>query len=78
MWWKFRKHRLAVPSAIILVLLYLMAVFCEFLAPWATTTTNKDYVAAPPQVIHFFHEGRFAPYVYGYKLERHPESFKRS
>jgi peptide/nickel transport system permease protein len=77
MWWKFRKHRLAIPSAIVLVLLYLMAMFCEFLAPWATTTTNKDYVAAPPQMIHFIREGRFVPHVYGYKLDRHPESFKR-
>jgi peptide/nickel transport system permease protein len=77
MWWKFRKHRLAMPSAIVLILLYLTAVFCEFLAPWAFTTTNKEYVAAPPQVIHFFREGGFSLYVYGYKFERDPESFRR-
>lgn len=77
MWWKFRKHRLAIPSGIILILLYLTAIFAEFLAPWVSTTTNKLYVAAPPQVPHLFHEGRFGLYVSGYTFERDPESFKR-
>jgi peptide/nickel transport system permease protein len=77
MWWKFRKHRLAIPSAIILILLYLTAIFGEFLAPWVSTTTNKLYVAAPPQALHFFYQGKFGLYVYGYKFERDPQSFKR-
>jgi peptide/nickel transport system permease protein len=77
MWWKFRKHRLAIPSAIILLLLYLTAIFGEFLAPWVSTTTNKLYVAAPPQALHFFYQGKFGLYVFGYKFERDPQSFKR-
>jgi peptide/nickel transport system permease protein len=77
MWWKFRKHRLAIPSAIILILLYLTAIFGEFLAPWVSTTTNKLYVAAPPQALHLFYQGNFGLYVFGYKFERDPQSFKR-
>jgi len=77
MWWKFRKHRLAIPSAVILILLYLTAIFGEFLAPWVSTTTNKQYVAAPPQVPHFFYQGKFGLYVFGYKFEHDPRSYKR-
>src|SRR5690349_18023578 len=34
MWWKFRKHRLAVLSLWIVAALYLAAVFVELIAPY--------------------------------------------
>ena len=30
MWWKFRKHKMAVISGVVLVLMYGLAVFAEF------------------------------------------------
>ena len=33
-WWKFRRHKLALASLVIVVLLYLVAAFAEFLAPF--------------------------------------------
>lgn len=33
MWWRFRKHRMALISAVVLILAYFVAIFCEFVAP---------------------------------------------
>jgi len=40
MWWKFRKHKLAVISGIVILLMYLSVAICEFLAPYHYTTRN--------------------------------------
>ena len=32
-WWRFRRHRLAVVSGVVVILIYLVALFAEFLAP---------------------------------------------
>jgi multidrug efflux pump subunit AcrB len=34
MWWKFRKHKLAMAGGIVTILVYLVAIFAEFLAPY--------------------------------------------
>jgi peptide/nickel transport system permease protein len=77
MWWKFRRHRLAVVGLIIVVTFYVVALFADFFAPIAPTTYIAEYVYAPPQQVMFFRDGNFAPYVYGYTFERDPRSFKK-
>ncbi len=69
MWWKFRKHKLAVASAVVLVMLYLVAIFSEFVSPRNTRKRNSDYIYAPQQKIHFFGEDGFhlRPFVYAFK-----------
>ena len=52
-WWKFRDHRLALYSGILLGLVYLVAVFVEPLAPSSPDTYNSQYTYAPPQAIRF-------------------------
>ena len=37
-WWKFRKHKLAVISSVLLILLYLSAIFASFVAPYNPVT----------------------------------------
>lgn len=49
MWWKFRRHRLALVSGIFLAALYLSILISEFLAPYNLHTRNMDYIYAPPQ-----------------------------
>lgn len=71
MWWKFKRHRLAVVSGAFLLLTYFSLLICEFLAPYNLHTRNVDYIYAQPQSVHLFHEGSFVgPFVYGtnYKL----------
>lgn len=78
MWWKFKKHKLANFGGVLVLLFYMLAIFSEFFAPVHFTTYNEQYVYAPPQMIHFFHEGKLIPHVYGYKFERDPISYKKT
>lgn len=51
-WRAFKKHKLAVAGAIVVVLFYLVALFAEFLAPFNTDNFDGRYPYAPPQRIH--------------------------
>ena len=69
MWWKFRKHKMALVSAAVLILMYLVAIFCEFVAPYGPDDTFIRYKLAPPTVIHLVDDqGQLrAPFVYKIK-----------
>ena len=72
MWWRLRRHRLAVISGAVLAVLYASILFTEFLAPYELQARNTDFIFAPPQSLHLFHEGKLiGPFVYGldYKLD---------
>ena len=77
MWWKFRRHKVAVVSTIIVILIYLVALFPGFLAPFSTETVRSEYPYAPPQRLHFFDEGRLAPHVFDYTVEIDPIALRR-
>lgn len=78
MWWKFRKHKLALISAVVVIFLYTLVLFGEFFAPWLEDSRKTDYVTAPPQGLQLMtYEGRFGMYVYGYTYTRDPQSLKR-
>jgi peptide/nickel transport system permease protein len=55
-WWKFRKHKLALASGIIVILIYLVALFVEFLSPFPSDRTDSKFLYAPPQTLHLFDE----------------------
>ncbi|RUY02664.1 ABC transporter permease [Mesorhizobium sp. M2A.F.Ca.ET.040.01.1.1] len=79
MWWKFRRHRLALMSGIFLVALYLGILICEFLAPYNLHTRNMDYIYSPPQQVHLFHNGQFVgPFVYGRQMTLDMDTLKRN
>ena len=70
MWWKFRRHRVAVVAAVILALFYGSTLVSEFIAPYHLHSRDTRHIYAPPQEIHLFHEGRFVgPFVYGYNMQ---------
>ena len=73
MWWRFRRHRMALISIGLLALLYLMAAFAEFIAPYETTTRFRRYQQAPPSTIHWSDENGFrGPFVYAVEQQRDP------
>ncbi|TGT68745.1 ABC transporter permease [bacterium M00.F.Ca.ET.159.01.1.1] len=79
MWWKFRRHRLALISGIFLAALYLGILICEFLAPYNLHTRNMDYIYSPPQRVHLFHNGQFVgPFVYGRQMTLDLDTLKRN
>lgn len=80
MWWRFRKHKLALIGGIVMVMFYIMAAFCEFFAPYDPSTRDVTHILAPPQTIRFVDDdGRFhlRPFVYGYQMETDPETWQR-
>jgi len=80
-WWKFRRHRLAMVGGIVTVLIYLVALFCEPLAPFDPDNFAAKYTYAPPQALHLLDADaqgtRLAPFVYGYKVEVEPKNLRR-
>ena len=78
MWWKFRRHKLALWSGIFLICLYTMILFCEFLAPYNLHTRNVDHIFEPPQRIRLFDNGIFVgPFVYGRQMTLDIENLRR-
>ncbi|NRP73131.1 Dipeptide transport system permease protein DppC [Ensifer psoraleae] len=79
MWWKFKRHKLALASGVFLAILYVMILFCEFLAPYNLHTRNVDFIYTPPQPVHLFHDGAFVgPFVYGRTMTLDMDTLKRN
>jgi peptide/nickel transport system permease protein len=79
MWWKFRKHRLAMISIAVLALFYFLALFAGFISPYDPNQVNANTKFVPPQSITFIDaEGNFSlrPGVYGLTSERDPETLR--
>ncbi len=68
-WWKFRKHRLAMLGGVVTIMIYLVVLFAEFIAPFTPEEYAANYTYAPPQTLHLFDENGFNPYVNGYMVE---------
>jgi peptide/nickel transport system permease protein len=65
---RFKKHTLGKVGAALLVILYLFAVFADFLSPFSMTWTDKTKSYQPPTGMHFFYDDNgeyvFRPFVY--------------
>ncbi|MBX9459595.1 MAG: ABC transporter permease [Rhizobium sp.] len=78
-WWKFKRHRLAVVSAIFLLALYFVVAIVEILAPYNLHTRNVDFIHAPPQRVRLFHQGEFVgPFVYGRDMTLDMNTLRRN
>ena len=78
MWWRFRRHKPAVVSAVFLLLMYFSTLISEFIAPYDLHTRHSAYIFAPPQRVHVMHEGQFlGPFVYALKTTRDMETLQR-
>ncbi len=81
MWLKFRRHKVALVGVAVTVLFYLLAAFCEVVAPYDPRHRHGRHTFVPPQAIHFYDsEGGFSLRPFVYKLERHidPRSLRRT
>ena len=78
MWWKFKRHRVAVVSGIVLLLMYGSTLVTEILVPYNLHTRHTDFIYASPQSVHWVHEGRFAgPFVYPLVKKLNMETLRR-
>lgn len=65
MWLKFKDHKVAWWSLLLLLVLYVIAIFCEFVSPANPWVRDADHRYAPPQRVRLIHEGKLhRPFVY--------------
>ena len=77
MWWRFRKHKLALVSTGLVVLFYLVVAFADFLAYADPSASEAQRSLIAPQALHLFDDGQLSPYVEGQVGTRDPVTFKR-
>ena len=78
-WFRFRKSRIAVAGAVVVILFYLSAIFADFIAPYDPRERRVGEVAAPPMRIRLFDQGRLsAPFVYALRQEKNFVTFERT
>src|SRR3982751_3045972 len=65
-WRGFRKSKLGVIGLVILIVLYVMALFADFIAPYAADDQNRDLQWSPPTHLHFRGADGFSlrPFIY--------------
>ncbi|MDG2196796.1 MAG: ABC transporter permease [SAR324 cluster bacterium] len=75
---KFKKHKLAQVSLYILALFYLIALFAEFVAPYAKSFRVADRQFIPPNAIHIFDASKALtrPFIYEYTKTLDKKTFK--
>ncbi len=78
MWWKFRRHRMAVASAILVIILYLVAILAEFVAPYDPNETDTKFLFVPPRAIRFWGPKGLSlrPFVYALKVHVDDETYR--
>lgn len=78
-WRRFKRHRLALISGLILIGMYFLAFTYEFWTPYRAVTQHQGFVNTPPTLIRFFDsEGNFVgPFVYGLNYELNLDTFER-
>ena len=79
MWWKFRKHRIAVVSGVVLIIFYVFALFADFISPRNPNAYDAAYKFVPPMWISFLDgNGDFTwrPGVHGLISNRDPETLR--
>lgn len=76
MWWRFRKHKLAILGTSVIAVFYFVAIFCEFLSPYDPNAFERRFTFVPPQSIHIMHEGSLhRPFIYGLARTRDPQTY---
>ncbi|MFN8636782.1 MAG: ABC transporter permease [Chloroflexota bacterium] len=79
MWWRFRKHKLAMVSAVIVLIFYFGVAFADFFAYADPEVSDAQRGLIAPQPIVWFDPdtGGWFPHVPGLVGKRNPLTFKR-
>ncbi len=78
MWWQFRKHRVALISILVLVVMYLVSICAEALSPYDANERFAGFENAPPAHIHVIDEAGHLRRPFVYKIARtvDPETYR--
>ena len=75
-WWRFRRHHLAMASAGFLILLYLVVLFPSFFSTQDPERTDARQAFIPVQSIHLFDDGKLSPWVPAIAGKRNPTTLR--
>ncbi len=75
-WWRFKKHRLALVSAFVLLGIILIALFPDFFSIQDPNKSSARESFMPPQGISFFHDGSLQVHVKPLKGKRNKTTLK--
>jgi peptide/nickel transport system permease protein len=75
-WWRFRKHRLALISAFVLTIFYIVVLFPDFFSVIDPEETNERLTFIPIQTIHLTRDGKLDPWVPGIVGKRNPVTLR--
>ncbi len=79
MWWRFRKHRMAMSGTAVLGIFLIISLFAEFIGPYGSHTRNTRYLQGPPMGVHLFDDNwnfHLRPFIYGRVNKRDPVTFR--
>lgn len=79
-WRRFRRSKVSIVGGFMVAVLFMLAIFADFLSPVALNRIDLQNAFIPPQRIHFFTDanGEFhpGPFVYNYSYELDPVTFQ--
>jgi peptide/nickel transport system permease protein len=75
-WWRFRKHHLAVFSACVLIAFYLVVLFPDFFSTQSPEQTDARQAFVPVQSLHLFGDGGLNPWVPAITGKRNPVTLR--
>ena len=77
MWWRFRRHKAAIISVILVALFYLVATFADTLSSADPSKSDEQFPTVPPQRLRFFDDGALRLHVYDLIGERDLKTFRK-
>jgi peptide/nickel transport system permease protein len=77
MWWRFKKHHLAVAGGIVLLAFYFVSAITPFLATYDPHDIDAELSLLSPRKIHWFDGWKPSPHVYGLSGVRDQITYKR-
>src|SRR6266851_8798119 len=75
-WWRFRRHHLAMASAGLLIFLYLIVLVPDFFSTQDPERTDARQAFIPVQMVHYFDDGRLSPWVPAIVGKRNPTTLR--
>ncbi len=77
-WWRFQKHKVAMVSGILIIVLYLSAIFANFVAPYGVDTRWGGRQQQPPSTVYLYREGvgLTGPFIYPVTRKADPKTFE--
>jgi len=70
-WWRYKKHLLAMAGLWVIAILYALALFCEFWAPYDKDSRHFEFIYSQPSTIRVLDDsgGIHRPYVLAREVE---------